>query len=72
MRLSCFNHYVPDYPEPGSTLIHNTLSGGYMVVDDDTLAALRKADGGAPLSQAEVDRNLSMPKRLGSGGDYPH
>lgn len=53
MRLSCFNHYVPDYPTPGSTLVHNTLSGGYIVLGDDTLAALRKADAGEPLSQAE-------------------
>jgi uncharacterized protein len=53
MQLSCFNHYVESYPEPGSTLIHNTLSGGFIVVDDETLAALRKADGGGELSQRE-------------------
>ncbi len=53
MRLSCFNHYVDGYPEPGSTLIHNTLSGGFVVVDAETLAALHKADGGAQLSPDE-------------------
>jgi uncharacterized protein len=55
MRLSCFNHYVDDYPEPGTTLIHNTLSGGFIAVDDATLAALRKADTGAELTEAERD-----------------
>jgi uncharacterized protein len=53
MRLSCFNQYVDSYPEPGSTLIHNTLSGGFVVVDAETLAALRRADSGAPLSPTE-------------------
>ena len=53
MRLSCFNHYVDGYPEPGSTLIHNTLSGGFVVVDAETLAALRKADGGGELTADE-------------------
>jgi len=53
MQLSCFNHYVGDYPEAGSTLIHNTLSGGFAVVDDLTLAALRKADAGLELDAAE-------------------
>lgn len=65
MRLSCFNHYVADYPEPGSTLIHNTLSGGFIVVDDETLAALRKADDGAELTDAErelvADPDLADP-----------
>jgi uncharacterized protein len=54
MRLSCFNHYVENYPEPGSTLIHNTLSGGFTIVDDETLAALRKADAGGELSAGEL------------------
>lgn len=53
MRLSCFNHYVDGYPEPGSTLIHNTLSGGFAIVEAETLAALRKADAGGELSEAE-------------------
>jgi uncharacterized protein len=65
MRLSCFNHYVENYPERGSTLIHNTLSGGFTVVDDDTLAALRKADSGAELDDGErllaEDPDLSDP-----------
>jgi uncharacterized protein len=65
MRLSCFNHYVDSYPEPGSTLIHNTLSGGFVVVDDETLSALRKADGGSELTAEERglvdDPDLSDP-----------
>ncbi|HTE49789.1 MAG TPA: radical SAM protein [Kofleriaceae bacterium] len=54
MRLSCFNHYAPGYPEPGSTLVHNTLSGGFVVVDDETLAALRRADAGDELGEADA------------------
>ena len=53
MRLSRLNKYVADYPEPGSTLIHNTLSGGFAVLDEETLAALRRADAGDELSAAE-------------------
>ena len=53
MRLSAFNLYVGGYPEPGATLVHNTLSGGFAVLDDDTLAALRRADAGEALDEAE-------------------
>jgi uncharacterized protein len=55
MRLSTFNHYVSDYPDPGQTLIHNTFSGAYVVVEDEQLAALRKADRGAALTEAEAE-----------------
>ena len=33
MRLSGFNLYVDDFPAAGSTLIHNTLSGAFTVID---------------------------------------
>jgi uncharacterized protein len=55
MRLSTFNHYVSDYPESGQTLIHNTFSGAYVVMEDDQLDALRKADRGAPLTEDEAE-----------------
>jgi uncharacterized protein len=65
MRLSTFNHYVSDYPEPGQTLIHNTFSGAYVVVEDEQLAALRKADRGAALTEDElalaIDDELADP-----------
>jgi uncharacterized protein len=65
MRLSTFNHYVSDYPEPGQTLIHNTFSGAYVVVEDEQLAALRKADRDAALTEEElalaIDDELADP-----------
>jgi uncharacterized protein len=53
MRLSAFNLYVEGYPEPGATLVHNTLSGAFVVLDDETMAALRRADAGEDLAAAE-------------------
>jgi len=53
MRLSRFNLYVEGYPEAGSTLIHNTLSGGFTVLDGETVAALRKLDAGQLLDERE-------------------
>jgi uncharacterized protein len=53
LRLSAFNLYLPEYPEPGQTLIHNTFSGGFVVVPNEELETLRKADGGAVLSESE-------------------
>lgn len=53
MRLSRFNLYVEGYPEFGSTLVHNTLSGAYAVLDDETIAALRKLDAGEELDERE-------------------
>lgn len=56
MRLSAFNLYVEGFPDPGATLIHNTLSGAYVVVEHSALAALRKLDRGQALSAAERER----------------
>jgi uncharacterized protein len=53
MKLSRFNLYVDGYPEAGSTLIHNTLSGAFTVLGDETLAALRKLDAGEELDERE-------------------
>src|SRR5262245_53653904 len=54
MRLSAFNVYVADFPDPGLTLIYNTFSGGFVSVDAMTIAALRKADAGQRLDAAEA------------------
>ena len=62
MRLSSFNLYVESYPEPGMTLVHNTLSGGFALIDDETLGALRKADAG--LSLTDRERELVGDKDL--------
>ena len=51
VRLSVFNLYVAH--EAGSTLVYNTYSGGFVSLDDDTLAVLKKADGGSELADDE-------------------
>src|SRR5262245_41696467 len=53
VRLSVFNVYVPDFPEPGQTLVYNTFSGGFVSLDASTLAVLNKADAGGELDAAE-------------------
>jgi uncharacterized protein len=55
VRLSAFNIYIPDYPEAGTTLVYNTFSGGFVSLDEATLAILRKADGGAALEPSEQE-----------------
>lgn len=55
MRLSAFNHYVADYPEVGQTLVHNTFSGAYVVLDSDVVTALHKADRGEALTADEAE-----------------
>jgi uncharacterized protein len=62
VRLSTFNLYVDDYPETGETLVHNTFSGAYVVLDAETLAALRKLDRGEELSGHE--RELALDPDL--------
>ena len=62
MRLSRFNLFVDGYPEPGSTLIHNTLSGAFTVLDSETIAALRKLDAGEELNDRE--RELALDPDL--------
>lgn len=53
MQLSTFNLYVEDQPEPGKTLVYNTFTGAFVVLDPAELAALRKADAGESLTDAE-------------------
>src|SRR5262249_2427963 len=53
MRLSAFNQYVVDYPEPGQTLVYNTFSGGFASLDASTFALLKKADAGGMLDDSE-------------------
>ena len=55
MRLSRFNLYVENYPSPSETLIHNTLSGAYVVLDNDTVAALRRRDTGEVLTDEQQE-----------------
>lgn len=62
MRLSTFNLYVEDYPEPGSVLVNNTFSGAFAVLDADELAALRAIDAGeSPPPSFELDSDLADP-----------
>lgn len=43
MQLSVFNLYVEDFPDPGEVLVHNTLSGAYVVLPRHLLSALETA-----------------------------
>jgi uncharacterized protein len=62
VRLSAFNLYIDDYPRPGDTLIHNTFSGAYVVLEDEIVAALRRADRGEAPSEATLEtvRDLEL------------
>ena len=53
MRLSVFNLYVENYPDATSTLVHNTLSGAYVVLENEALEVLRRADRGENISVDE-------------------
>lgn len=55
MRLSAFNLYVQDFPDPDQVLIHNTFSGAYVVVHRHTLEALRQADDGHDQDELDAD-----------------
>ena len=55
--LSRFNIYEAAYPESGSTLVHNTFSGGFAVLADADLADLASSPGG--------DRNALAAAELG-------
>lgn len=46
MKLSAFNLYIDDYPTPGATLVHNTFSGAYVVLERTVLEALCRVDRG--------------------------
>ncbi|HJZ86203.1 MAG TPA: hypothetical protein VKN99_13580, partial [Polyangia bacterium] len=54
MRLSRFNIYVSDFPEPGDTLIYNHLSGGMVPVTAPGMALLRRIDAGETVDEAEL------------------
>jgi len=54
MRLSRFNVYLANYPEPGDTLIYNHLSGGMVPVTADGMALLRRIDAGESITEAEL------------------
>ena len=55
MRLSVFNLYVENYPDADSTLVHNTLSGAYVVLENEALEVLRRADRGEKISCDEQE-----------------
>jgi uncharacterized protein len=63
VRLSGFNRYIPDYPSPGSTLVYNTWSGGFVVLDQATRAALDRLDAGdlLPGDEALIDADYADP-----------
>ncbi len=53
MRLSAFNQYLEDWPEPGDTLVRNTFSGAYVVLPSAEVRTLRRVDAGAAVSAAD-------------------
>jgi uncharacterized protein len=53
MQLSVFNLYVADFPDPGDVLVHNTLSGAYVVLPRDVLSVLEHR-AGAGLARTET------------------
>lgn len=58
MRTSRFNVLVADHPAPGETLIYNSFTGAFVVVDAATCATLAKLDAGTSLEaddQARID-----------------
>lgn len=54
VRLSAFNVYLPGRPDPDSTLIYNTFTGGFAVLESAALDVLRKADAGIELEPQEL------------------
>ncbi len=42
MPLSTFNQYLQNYPADGKILVHNTLSGAYVVLEADEMRLLRE------------------------------
>ena len=66
MQLSAFNLYVEDFPHPGETLVHNTFSGAYVVLDRQEMAWLHAATGSREMSAASrprVSANDSLTAR---------
>jgi uncharacterized protein len=57
MQLSVFNLYVEDFPAPGEVLVHNTLSGAYVVLPRELVSALEQRAGDAPHDRTETARN---------------
>lgn len=60
MKLSAFNVYVDKFPEADTALVYNTFTGGFVSLDEATLAVLRKADAGGELEADE--RELIDPE----------
>ncbi len=54
VRLSRFNQYVPNYPEHGSTLVHNTLAGSFAILETTDLQVLRRMHRADDLSEAKT------------------
>jgi uncharacterized protein len=67
MQLSVFNLYVEDFPAPGEVLVHNTLSGAYVVLPRDLVAELEQRAGGTPHDQPETARNETPGARALDG-----
>lgn len=65
VRLSAFNLYLDDQPEPGRTLVYNTFTGAFVVLAPDELRALRKLDHGERLDEQErAAIEASVPELL--------
>src|SRR5215475_11813763 len=60
MRLSVFNQYVENYPEPDQVLVYNAFTGGFASLDASTFAILKRADAGGMLDDSE--RQLIDPE----------
>lgn len=54
MYSSAFNLYVQDYPAAGETLVHNTFSGAYVIVDERQSAILRAAERGTRIAANDL------------------
>ncbi|HWN69225.1 MAG TPA: radical SAM protein [Haliangium sp.] len=55
-----FNLYVEDFPDPGEVLVHNTLSGAYVVLPRELLSTLEQRAGGPSLEGPETARNETL------------
>ena len=58
MQPSSFNLYLEDFPAPGQVLVHNTFSGAYVVLDEDSYQLLRSVEG-ADGEAGNVDERLA-------------
>lgn len=63
MQLSVFNLYVEDFPQPGEVLVHNTLSGAYVVLPRDVLSTLERCAGDAGAGLARIE-TLALEEQI--------